>query len=499
MPPVDCQEDYYSVLGVPPDADSERIRSAYRDKARRLHPDSGPGDTSFFRGVQEAYKVLRDVTLRRSYDRQRQARGLNNPAPFKLSLFQNAKALPIIDATQMLYVMLDVRARDDLQNVRRRLNLALVIDCSTSMRGVRMQNVKIAAQDLLKSLRADDRLAIISFSDRAEVLVPSDYARNTRVFSAAIAALSPGGGTEIYRGLLAGIEQVRAGAADDSINHVILLTDGRTYGDEELALNEARRAGIQSIGISGLGIGEDWNDVFLDQLARYGGGVAQYIHSPSQVRVVLREQIQGLGSLVAQKLRLRVNVASGMRLRAVQRATPYMEILKFDDDAAVSLGSLTITEPVSAVIEVLIAPHQHAGENRVLRLELEADDVVNATPVVVRRDISVKFAHHAESEPVPPRLLNALQRLSVFQLQEHAWSALESGSQKQATRYLEAAATQLFNMGYRELGQVAMLEVGRLSQGGDPTSTGRKKLRYGTRALSIPTAKFGGKDDLQRQ
>jgi len=404
-----------------------------------------------------------------------------------MSLYQNAKSLPILDVMQMLYIMLDVRSSNDLQNVRRRLNLSLVIDRSTSMRGARMQNVKVAAHDLLKSLREDDRLSIVSFSDRAEVLAPSTYVRNGRSFNSAIAALSPGGGTEICRGLSAGIEQVRAGISEDSINHVILLTDGRTYGDEEQSLSAVRRAAAEGIGVSGLGIGEDWNDLFLDQLARYGGGVAEYIHSPSQLQEVLREQIQGLGSLVAQKMRLRVNVASGARVRAVQRATPYMEVLKPNADGTISLGNLTITDPVSVVVEVMVAPSQPAGENRLGRLELEADDVLTTKPVLVRRDVNVLFSQQAKPEPVPPRLLNVLQRLSVFQLQEHAWSALESGQQKQATRYLEAAATQLFNMGYRELGQAAMLEVGRISQGGEPTGTGRKKLRYGTRALSIPT------------
>jgi hypothetical protein len=81
-------------------------------------------------------------------------------------------------------------------------------------------------------------------------------------------------------------------------------------------------------------------------------------------------------------------------------------------------------------------------------------------------------------------LLNAMTRLSVFQLQENAWQALEQGDAQQATRFLESAATRLFDMGHRELAQAAMLEVGRLSQGVDPTGEGRKKLRYGTRSLT---------------
>jgi hypothetical protein len=92
----------------------------------------------------------------------------------------------------------------------------------------------------------------------------------------------------------------------------------------------------------------------------------------------------------------------------------------------------------------------------------------------------------AEEQPVPPRLLNIMARLSIFRLQEHAWNALTAGESRRATQFLESAATQLFDLGYRELGQAAMLEVRRLQQGHDPSLEGRKKLRYGTRSLSIP-------------
>lgn len=487
MPVINPQKDYYAVLEVPVDADIELIKKIYRDKARQYHPDSGRGDAERFRAVHEAYEILGDVTLRRAYDQQRAARGLSREAPIKLELYQNVQQMPTLDMAQMFYVMLDLRVKKEMTTARRRLNLALVIDRSTSMRGARMQNVKIAAQDLLGALRPDDRLAIVAFSDRAEVLAPSELVRNTSSFNSAIAALTPGGGTEICRGLLAGLEQLRAGMAADSINHLILLTDGRTYGDEEFALTEARRAASEGLGISALGIGEDWNDSFLDKLAQYGGGVSQYIHSPAQLRGILRDQIQGLSNAVAQRVRLRANLAPYVHLRAVQRAAPYMEVLEVNAENTVSLGALTVAEPVSVVWELTV-DRQDAGERRILRFDLEAEDSTNAEPIMMRRDVTVTFVPKAEPAPVPPRLLNALQRLSVFKLQEQAWNALESGDARQATQFLEAAATQLFNMGFRELGQTAMLEVGRISQGGDPTGTGRKKLRYGTRALSIPSA-----------
>ena len=62
--------NYYVVLGIAEDADSDAIRSAFRALARRYHPDAGAGSsTDEFRRALEAYKTLSDPDRRRLYDR----------------------------------------------------------------------------------------------------------------------------------------------------------------------------------------------------------------------------------------------------------------------------------------------------------------------------------------------------------------------------------------------------------------------------------------------
>lgn len=71
-------KNYYLILGVPIDAAPAAIRSAFRELAKRYHPDHGSQQAETFRDISEAYDVLSDPGRRRSFDRELRQR---RPAP----------------------------------------------------------------------------------------------------------------------------------------------------------------------------------------------------------------------------------------------------------------------------------------------------------------------------------------------------------------------------------------------------------------------------------
>lgn len=71
-------KDLYDILGVDEDADKQKIKKAYRDLARKHHPDRNPDDPNAeekFKKIQKAYSILSDEEKRQQYDAQRRFGG----------------------------------------------------------------------------------------------------------------------------------------------------------------------------------------------------------------------------------------------------------------------------------------------------------------------------------------------------------------------------------------------------------------------------------------
>lgn len=479
------EQDLYEILGVSPNASAEAIKRAYRNLARRYHPDSGGEEASveLFRKVQTAYDTLGDATRRRAYDRRRAERLQIAPSLFIWTIQVSHKHLLVINEEQVLYVLIDIQPAKEIRTRRSPLNLALVVDRSTSMQGIRLDCVKAAAHQIVDSLQDGDFLSIVVFSDRAEVGVPSQALKDRASIHNRIAGIWASGGTEILHGLQAGLEQVHTFHSDKTISHVVLLTDGQTYGDHDKCIAEARRAGLQRVGISTIGIGEDWNDALLSETARQANGRSAYIAHPRQIHQTLQDYIHSLRGVVVHNLHLTLRFSEGVALEGAFRCIPQIERLIFQD-SALELGLLQYDSYIRVLLELAVSPLPE-GKQRLAQFELEG-----AVPSTDERgrllyDLEIEFATEVEEETAPAAIINVVNRVNLYRLQESAWRALENGHHDQARQRLEAVATRLLDLGEQELAHVALLEAGRVSRGESASSKGLKTIRFGTRSLGV--------------
>ena len=125
-----------------------------------------------------------------------------------MELTYSRSFLPRSKEPQLLYVLMSLRSvttpTKEEMSIR---HICLVIDCSTSMKGDRIQVVKANVLQFIGRLNPQDFVSIVTFSDRAKLLMPATNANSFRSFEKALQMLEIGGGTEIYQGLSLGFDE----------------------------------------------------------------------------------------------------------------------------------------------------------------------------------------------------------------------------------------------------------------------------------------------------
>lgn len=486
---MEFDRDYYSILGIPSDADKNAIKQAYRQLARRYHPDVSDEEntTERFREIQKAYDILSNPLHKEAYDHWHKQQRFDEARPLVLRITPSQPALPSLGEEQILYLMVEVAASDQIESQRLPLNLCLVLDRSTSMKGGRLQQVKEAARYIVDRMEPQDVLSLVVFSDRAQLVLVGEQQMDKTAARLAINSIQSGGGTEILQGLKLGFEQMGRWQNDETFSHLILLTDGQTYGDEEGCLEMARHAAKEKISLTLMGIGSDWNDKLLDDMAKLSGApdASIYIDSTSKIATAFHERIHGLGDIFAHDVLVSVSLADRLVIKEAFRVSPQINRL-YPTDGKLPLGALEKERPQVMVLELTI-PSLSPGTHRLLQMNVEGRvPAIGDLPARVQHTVTMDFdLNLGRRSPVPPDIVSAMGKLAIFKMQERVMEDIEQGEIEPAVSRLKTMATRLLDIGEVELARAALLEAGRLSQTGSLSATGRKKIRYGTRELTI--------------
>ena len=482
-------QDYYQILGVPRDATPEQIKKAYLALVRRYHPDVTPDPEAheIFLQVQEAYEVLSDSLKRAEYDAALPSE------PLLLQKSTSRASLLRVDEPQLVYALVTLGpVAAALQQTRRPpLNMCLVLDRSTSMGGARLAAVKRAASLLVDELREDDIFSLVTFNDRAEVVIPATRGQQKAFLQQRIAGIEAFGGTEIFRGLQAAYQQVGRFYSPDYLNDIVLITDGHTYGDEEKCYHLAEQARQRGIVISGLGLGNKWNDAFLDKLTALTGGSVHLVTSTRDIETFLEAHFHGMGERFAEQVRLDFRLGTGVELQYAFRLAP--EAAPLTLDSPMIWGYVPREGKMEVLLELLVhPPNLQADVVDLVTGHLHARLLTSRTaPWEQIFRLALPLRDKADLTSPPPELVEAMGRLTLYRMQEKARSEIKKGQVKQATRRLELLANRLLMAGQPQLARTVQKEVASLRMTHTLSETGEKAIKFGTRALITPGREKG--------
>lgn len=410
---------------------------------------------------------------------------------FELSCVQSYTAVQASSEPHLLYLLAQIHMLGRVAALPPTpLQIVLVIDRSRSMQGERLGQVCAAIRQLALQLRPSDQLALISFNDRARVIIPLQPVHDQQAITQALNQIEATGGTEISSGLTAAADELRRVGFRAGARRLILLTDGQTYGDEDRCLSLVRHLQGQGVGFTAIGLGEDWNEALLQAIGAGPASRALYLPRAGKVGTLMLEDLQRARTMIVPDLTLHITTVADLAIRSIDRVEPFiapLSALPLDVTSyAVPLDGWTALDRHMVLIELQVAPLR-VGAHQLVRLALSHSHAnVPLAPPPPPLGCVLTVQPYAVADAAPhATVVNYLEHLTAYRLQESAWRELAAGNTKRAYDHLMMARTRLLQTQQLDLAHVVAAEATRLLNTHAPSAAGRKQIAFGTRGLSV--------------
>lgn len=320
-------------------------------------------------------------------------------------------------------------------------NVAIVLDRSGSMSGDKIQHAREAAIAAIERLGGDDIVSVIAFDDAVTTVVPATKLKSREEVIAAIRQIQVGGRTALFAGLSKGAEELRKFKSPQMVSRMVLLSDGQANVGPSSA-DELGRYGVslakESISVTTIGLGLNYNEQLMAQLAQHSDGNHVFINKPAELAAVFTEEFGDILSVVAQELRVKITCPEGVRpVRVLGREASIRGGV-----VEVTMNQLREGQEKYALLEVEVP----AGirEQLIGDIEVTYRENSDATPrVVASRSTAGRAANDAEVDKATatPILVEVAKQIGV-EKQMIAVKLSEEGKVKEAEKiFLDNART----------------------------------------------------------
>ncbi|MFH1529661.1 MAG: VWA domain-containing protein [Pseudomonadota bacterium] len=206
-------------------------------------------------------------------------------------------------------------------------NLVVVVDESDSMNADgKIAMVRSGLLLLLDKMDDNDRLAIVTYSNDAEILMgfQATVAESKPMIADFISSIATQGSTNLFAGMVMGYELAEnhkeAYADADALYRVMLLSDGVvTAGvdDTDVIVAKSAEYNQKGIGITTIGVGLDFNQELMYELANQGGGNFYFIQDAAKLMDVFIHEIEYLMTPVAENLKISFSLPQGFAVEEI--------------------------------------------------------------------------------------------------------------------------------------------------------------------------------------
>jgi Ca-activated chloride channel family protein len=203
------------------------------------------------------------------------------------------------------------------------VNLTLVLDRSGSMSGDKIVKAREAAIAALRSLDPQDLFSLVIYDHNVQTLVPPQSAANTEWIESRVRSINPGGNTALYGAVSQGAAEVRKNLSGPYVHRIVLLSDGLANVGPSSPGDLARLGAAlikEGISVTTIGIGNDFNEDLMSQLADRSDGNHYFVESSRDLPRIFAAELGDVLSVAARKIVIEIDCPEGVRpLRIIGR------------------------------------------------------------------------------------------------------------------------------------------------------------------------------------
>lgn len=267
---------------------------------------------------------------------------------------------------------------------RPNVNLVFLIDVSGSMRGDdRIELLKKSLLLLIKELRPQDRISIVTYAGESRTLLDSVKGSEKGLLQRVVKELTAGGSTAGGAGILDAYAIAEKNFIKGGINRILLASDGDfnvgiVSHDELVSLIEEKRKNGISLSVLGYGMG-NYNDKTMEQLADKGNGNYFYIDNILEAKKVLVDELSATLETVASDVKIQVefNPAVVKSYRLIGYENRKIDQKDFNNDK-VDAGEMGAGDRVTALYEIVLNQESEPPEGRYASQQKEIAASLNA-------------------------------------------------------------------------------------------------------------------------
>ncbi len=252
------------------------------------------------------------------------------------------------------------------------LDVALVVDTSGSMEGAPIEDARNAALALLEGLRKGDRLTVVTFDSKAELLVPTVVLdpKSRAAARASMLGMQARGTTDLAAGLQLALTQLASVHDVARARRIVLLSDG-VPNDATAIPTLAESARVQGSAITALGFGLEYDETLLAELARRTGGRFHRIAGDERIAAAFTDELLRMDQAIAGNVVLSLRAGPGVRLRGIVGRA---ELPPGSVNGAITLSDLSEGQSLELYVELDTTGHREGATVELLDVQLDYDE-----------------------------------------------------------------------------------------------------------------------------